>query len=150
MRVSEFADTLFASGYRFFLPYVPLYLLAWLVDFPVSMLVGIFVLLHALTLVLFVVFLHGRRHAFRLGDAIFWTTLLLFFLLPGAYLEYRSASLTDLWPKTFAITFSGVFAAAKLAPTLCRRSCTLTRSGSGTPAVFAAFFTNFQTHSRVY
>ena len=84
------AEWLFASGYRFFLPYLALYLGAWLTGAPVEALKRAFLALHACNLVLLVVFGVGRRRAFRAREVLFWTALVLSFLVPGAYLEYPS------------------------------------------------------------
>jgi len=87
------AEWLFASGYRFFLPYLALYLGAWLVDAPVEGLKRAFVALHACNLALLILFVWGRRRAIRTREALFWAALVLVFLVPGAYLEYPS----DVW-----------------------------------------------------
>ncbi len=87
------SEWLYASGYRFLLPYLALYLIAWGAESSVETLTRAFVALHALNLPLLAVFVAARRRSLRLADLLFWTALLLLLLLPGAYLEYP----TDPW-----------------------------------------------------
>jgi len=82
------AELSFGNGCFFFLPYLALYVFAWVVGVPVRILTGLFVALHAINLVLLAVYVGAQRHRLRVPDLVFWSILLGVFLVPGAYLEY--------------------------------------------------------------
>jgi hypothetical protein len=91
-RCDAVAAWLFASGYRFFLPYLALYLGAWWVDAPVEALKDAFLVLHGTTLALLIAFVAGRWHALRQREAWFWLALAFAFVArSGARAARRSS-----------------------------------------------------------
>ncbi|RMD84403.1 MAG: hypothetical protein D6808_07065, partial [Candidatus Dadabacteria bacterium] len=71
-------------------PYLALYLIAWALSIPLSFLFYAFQFLHLAFALYIAKKLWGFFKNAPLGDKVFWSLLALFFLLPGAYLEFPS------------------------------------------------------------
>jgi len=83
----------FDGGWRFFLPYLAVYLAARSVGLRIGALRSTFLALHAVLLLLLVGYAWRRRREVRLRDALFWLALCALFAAPGAYLEFPSDGL---------------------------------------------------------
>lgn len=84
------ADALFRQGWRFFLPYLALYLAFRAGGWPTTLLRSLFELLHVALLLLLLRYAWARRSEIRAGDVAFWLSLAALFVLPGVYLEFPS------------------------------------------------------------
>ena len=76
-----------------FIPYLTLYLLAWLLNIRLWLLRDLFWILHIGTGIIVFRMVLRNRGQWELPHIIFWGLLLLAFLVPGAFLEYP----TDVW-----------------------------------------------------
>src|SRR3989338_1469445 len=76
-----------------FIPYLTLYLVAWLLNIRLWLLRDLFWILHIGTGIIVFRMVLRNRGQWELPHIIFWGLLLLAFLVPGAFLEYP----TDVW-----------------------------------------------------
>jgi len=92
INLDNLSQLLFADGWLFFVPYLLLYLYFKSANLPTSTLHDIFIVLHVINLILFLVYLykHNDRQQIKLTEILFWVFLVILFLQPGAYLEFPS------------------------------------------------------------
>ena len=90
--LERISQLLFADGWFFFVPYLLLYLYFKFDNLPTSTLHTIFIVLHIVNLALFFFYLHKNksRQQIKLAEILFWLSLTILFLQPGAYLEFPS------------------------------------------------------------
>ncbi|NES21115.1 MAG: hypothetical protein F6K41_19845 [Symploca sp. SIO3E6] len=88
--LGNLSQLLFADGWLFFVPYLLLYLYFKSANLPISTLHDIFIVLHIINLILFLVYLYKnqKRQHIKLTEILFWVFLAILFLQPGAYLEF--------------------------------------------------------------
>jgi hypothetical protein len=91
-KTNSIGSLLFANGFGFLGAYLSIYLLCWLLHAPLLLAVQLITIANLLLCYLLVRFSIASRHKIKLFDVLFWASLFLFFLLPGAYLEYPSDS----------------------------------------------------------
>lgn len=83
-------SSLFENGWLFFVPYFSLYILFLVFHGRIQFLKIEFLILHVLTLALFISYLSQIWKKIPGLDRIFWSVLFFVFLIPGAYLEVPS------------------------------------------------------------
>jgi len=90
--LDNLSQLLFADGCFFFVPYLLLYLYFKSANLEVSTLYNVFVVLHVINLILFLVYIYHNRNRqhIKLAEILFWVFLAILFLQPGAYLEFPS------------------------------------------------------------
>jgi hypothetical protein len=98
-KIKNFIISYFGSGWLFFIPYLMLYLAFWISNSPVSILLKLFYILHALNAVGLGYFIYLKYRHINLRDLFFWAALFSLFFNVGAYLEFPS----DPWSHLFRI-----------------------------------------------
>ncbi|NER23878.1 MAG: hypothetical protein F6J96_24870 [Symploca sp. SIO1C2] len=90
--LDNLSQLLFADGWFFFVPYLLLYLYFKSANLAIDTLYNVFIVLHVINIILFLVYIyHNRnRQQIKLATILFWVFLAILFLLPGAYLEFPS------------------------------------------------------------
>ena len=92
-RLDSLCEILFANGWLFFVPYLFLYLYFKQYHGETYLLRSIFINLHFCNALLLTYYTYNVLRKIRIADFLFWTAVILLFLIPGAYLEFPS----DAW-----------------------------------------------------
>jgi len=90
--LDNLSQLLFADGCFFFVPYLLLYLYFKSANLEISTLYNVFIILHVINLILFLVYIYQNRNRqpIKVAEILFWVFLAILFLQPGAYLEFPS------------------------------------------------------------
>ena len=92
-RLDSLCEILFANGYFFLVPYLCFYLYFKQFHGETYLLRIRFISFHFCNILLFSYYLYNVSKRIRRADFLFWTAVILLFLIPGAYLEFPS----DAW-----------------------------------------------------
>ncbi|NER98853.1 MAG: hypothetical protein F6J86_34355 [Symploca sp. SIO1B1] len=90
--LDNLSQLLFADGWFFFVPYLLLYLYFKYANLAIDTLYDLFILLHIINLILFLVYLYKNKNSqqIKVAEILFWIFLAILFIQPGAYLEFPS------------------------------------------------------------
>lgn len=89
-KIIKLGEVLFDQGWGFLVPYFLIYPFFWILNAKIQIAQWIFISLHVVNLFFFFCYLPSLLKRSWGWGILFWLCLFLFFLIPGAYLEYPS------------------------------------------------------------